>query len=448
MAQPPRIVTDFSKDLGGILADYLSNPELEDKRIPLKDRLAIKLMLTLNKKIYRDKLLFRDFSQKPSDLLEDYMIPDGSTKKLHIEAIYYTQDVLAKRLTIVSKHKSLPNNLHLLLLMLFRCSEDDNWLRTRIKRKKTSTCINDLYFKRTANKLKRQCKQLQKVGAVSKNYREKYGMFHFISGNNSAELVEEISLFDVIEAVPTPLKKSITKFPLITNETKKQHWYFRLLEHILLSLNEKYALLRSCGLPPFYWHESGLSVSKLRALKQLKKMADLHQINGQQKDNYSAYQQAFLTMQNEKNKVAGFEGFIAFSHSAVGKALLKQDTVSFDGENEENYSVAETYSENKNNSTEMEAALKKLLSDYSGSFSEVTAYFFEQVLVLQRPLYSENGIFKDAEFCKAVKADEAFSNLEGEKLVNKIIRKTQSIIKKHITIEDAKKWLDEEPIPY
>ncbi len=120
MAQPPRIVTDFAIDLSRILADYLTNPELEDKRIPLKDRIAIKLMLTLNKHTYRRKLLFRDFSQKPADLLSEYYLPDGSVKKLHTECIYYTQDVLAKRLTIVSKHKSLATNLHLLLLMFFR----------------------------------------------------------------------------------------------------------------------------------------------------------------------------------------------------------------------------------------------------------------------------------------------------------------------------------------
>ena len=92
--------------------------------------------------------------------------------------------------------------------MFFRYSEDDNWLRTRIKRKKNATCINDLYFKKTENILKRQCNQLKDMGTVSKTYREKYGIFHFISGNNSTELVEKISFFDVVEAIPTPLKRA------------------------------------------------------------------------------------------------------------------------------------------------------------------------------------------------------------------------------------------------
>jgi hypothetical protein len=430
MAQPPRIVTDFAIDLSRILTFYLTNPESEDKRIPLKDRLAIKLMLTLNKQTYRRKLLFRDFSQKPSDLLIEYYLPGGSTKKLHTECIYYTQDVLAKRLTIVSKHKSLPTNLHLLLLMFFRYSEDKKWLRTRIKRKKTKPCINDLYFKKTANVLKRQCQQLKNLGMVSKTYREKYGIFHFISGNNSTELVEEISLFDVIEVVPTPLVKSLTESPA---------WYIPLLERILVSLNESYGLLRSCGLPPHQW-QGELSIGKLRALKQLKKTTDSYLITGDKKDIYSAYQQAFITMSNEKTKIAGFEDFTEFSQSVVGRALLKIDIISFD---DENTNLTDTYPDNENNSTEMETALKQLLIDHADSFTTVTAYFFEQVLILHRSLYSEDGVFNDSEFSNAIKADDTYSNLEGEKLADKLIRITQRIIKKYIDVEDAKVWLDD-----
>jgi hypothetical protein len=351
-------------------------------------------------------------------------------ERFHTECIYYTQDVLAKRLTIVSRHKSLPTNLHLLLLMLFRYSKDEKWLRTRIKRKKTKSCIHDLFFKKTANILKRQCHQLKNMGMVSKTYREKYGIFHFISGNNSTELVEEISLFDVIEAVPTPLVKSLTESPA---------WYIPLLERILVSLNESYGLLRSCGLPPHQW-QGELSIGKLRALKQLKKTADSYLITGDKKDIYSAYQQAFITMSNEKTKIAGFEYFTEFSQSVVGRALLKIDIISFD---DENTNLTDTYPDNENNLTEMETALKQLLIDHADSFTPVIAYFFEQVLILQRPLYSESGVFNDLEFSKALKTDDTYSNLEGEKLADKLIRITQRTIKKHIDVEDAKVWLDD-----
>ncbi len=314
--------------------------------------------------------------------------------------------------------------------MLFRYSEDEKWRRTRIKRKKTKSCINDLYFKKTANVLKRQCLQLKEMGMVSKTYREKYGIFHFISGNNSTELVEEISLFDVIEVIPTPLIKSLTESPA---------WYIPLLERVLVSLNENYSLLRSCGLPPHQW-QGELSIGKLRALKQLKKTADSYLMTGEEKDIYSAYQQAFISMANEKTKIAGFEDFTEFSHSVVGRTLLKIDIISFD---DENNNLTDTYAENENNSIEMETALKQLLIDHADSFTTVTAYFFEQVLVCQRPLYSENGVFNDLQFSKALKTDDAYSNLKGEKLADKLIRITQRIIKKHIDVEEAKVWLDD-----
>lgn len=432
MAQPPPIITKFSKELSRILSDYLSNSELKDKRIPIKDRLAIKLMLTLNKKVYQNSLLFRDFSLSASEAFEDYILPCGDKKKLHIESIYYTQDVLAKRLTIVSKHKSSPTNLHLLLLMFFRYSEDRNWAGVKVKRKKTKPNTSDLYFKRTEKLLKQQCKRLINIGAVSKTYREKYGKLQLISGNNSAELVEEISLFDVIETTPLPLRKSLTDHPV---------WYPKLLERIILSLNEKYSLLRSCGLPPNLWH-SELSVSKLRDLKQLKKLANSCQTGSKEVNTDSAYKQAFSVLLSETKKVAGFDDFISFAHSAVGRILLKIDTISFDGDSENGSNLADTYSSTANDPTEMQQGLSNLLTHYKNDFTAITAYFFEQALILQRPLYSENGIFNDIDFCLLIQSDNAYSHLEGEKLANKLIRTTERIIKKHMSIEDAKKWLD------
>lgn len=423
MAQPPRIVTDFAIELSEILAEYLTNPELGDGRISLKDRLAVKLMLTLNKPKFRQKLLFRDFSQSLADLLIEYPLPDGDIKKIHIESINYTQDVLTKRLTIVSKHKSLPTNLHFLLLMLFRYSENTQWLRTRIKRKKTKPYINDLYFKKTENVLKRQCKQLFDMGEVSKTYREKYGIFQLMSGNNSAELVEEISLFDVFETIPVPLTKGLVDSPA---------WYIPLVERILVSLNESYALLRSCGLPPDQW-QGELSIGKLRTLKQLKKMADGMIHSGEEKECYSAYQQAFLTLLNGNKKTAGFTDFSEFSHSKVGRALLKIDLLSFDGNdnNEEAKKLADTYADH-NYSIEMEAGLNQLLIEYADSFTPITAYFFKQVIILQRPVQQENGVLKDSTFCELLKADSRYANVKEDKLADKLIQTTERIIKKHI----------------
>lgn len=50
MARPPYIINKFAEELSVTLSAYLTNSKLGDERFPLKDRLAIKLMLTLNKK--------------------------------------------------------------------------------------------------------------------------------------------------------------------------------------------------------------------------------------------------------------------------------------------------------------------------------------------------------------------------------------------------------------
>ncbi len=419
-AQPPRIITNLAKDLSRILADYLTNPELDNKRIPLNDRLAIKLMLTLDKQVYRRELLFRDYSQTS---YVDCYLPDGRKKKVCTESMNYLSDVLTKHLTIVSKHKSLPTNLHLLLLMFFRYSKNESWLRTRIKRQHKPPMINDLYFKKTANVLKRQCDQLQEMGKVSKTYRKKYGCFHLMSGNSSAELVEEISLFDTVEAAPLPLRNNFTESPA---------WYVPLLERILVSLNESYGLLRSCGLPPNQWQsklsDGQLSIGKLRALKQLKKMSDNCLKVGDEKDTHSAYQRAFLSLSIDKAKLAGFESFEAFTHSEIGNALLKVDLFSLDEEEREQYLLDST-SLNEGVSVEINDALKKLLIDHLESFTPVTAYFFEQVIILGGAI---DKALKTPKFLKLLSAEEKYADLTDEALKEKLTKMTEKTIKKHL----------------
>ncbi|MCK4494098.1 MAG: hypothetical protein KAU26_08590 [Methylococcales bacterium] len=431
--KPPRIITIVAKKLGGILADYLSNPTLLGQRIPLKDRLTVKIMLSLNKKFYRRELLFRDYSQKASDLLIDYVMPSGHIEKLHIESIYYTEEILSRRLTIVSKQKSLPSNMHMLLLMLCRYNLNDCWQRTKIKRRHTEPSVTDPFFKKTETIAKKQCKKLIKVSAVSETYRKKYGCFQLVSGRNSAELIEEISLFDLIEVMPLPLKPEITS---------QSTWFVPLIERIVSSLNENYGLLRSCGLPPQEWR-GALSIGKLRDLKLLKKTTDSLLKTGQQRELNLAYQQAFLEIQvhktknpNKLAKLAGFYDFIEFSHSKVGTALLKTEFNSFEDNGKESHSFAETLAAEDDCSSEMDSALKKLLTDYSDNFTPLTAYFFEYVLVLQYPLYGDKGLFNDLQFRRLVAADENYATMEEEKLVDKIIQKIKLIMQKHVPLND------------
>jgi hypothetical protein len=426
--KPPRIITIFAKNLGTILADYLSNPSLLNQRIPLKDRLTVKVMLSLNKNFYRRELLFRDYSQTPSDLLLDYVMPNGHLEKLHIESIYYTEEILSRRLTIVSKQKSLPSNLHMLLLMLCRYNVDNHWLNTRIKRRFSESRFQEEFFEKTAVISEKQCQALKDVGAVSKTYRKKYGILHLISGKNSVELIEAISLFDLLEVLPSPLKREIKSPP---------RWFIPLVERILSSLNENYGLLRSCGLPPQKW-QGELSIGKLRDLKLLKRTADHHLKTGEQQELSLAYQQAFTEIQTLKTKkvlkqakIAGFYDFLEFSQSKVGVTLLKTEFSSFDEACQDNHNFSDTLAASEHQSSEMDNALKTLLENYSHDFNPLTAYFFEHVLILQRPLYSEKGLFNDIQFRRLIAADANYSTLEDEKLTDKIIQKIKVIMQKH-----------------
>ncbi len=378
--KPPEIITRFARQLSRILTDYLIDSN-GGHRHPVKDRLAIKLMLTLSEKsLYRQELLFRDYSEEQAELWMDYLLPDGNRQKLHTESIFYVEAVLGKRLAIVSKRKSLPTNLHILLLMLCRYSVDKRWLRTWIKRKHEITAlINEPFFDRVMNELKRQASNLKNMSAVSKTYRERYGVLYLIVGSNRAEVPEEMSLFDVVTTVPTPLSQTIQKPPV---------WYPALVERILLSLNESYSLLRSCGLPPQeFWDV--LSVGKLRELKSLKKLADGYLKTGVTLTLYDAYELAFVDWQkkqtayskssvdpDKKIKIAGFEDFFDFAGSAIGAKLLQTRFVSLYTENEESQGFSEITAVIENSSAELEYALGSLMVDAAKSFTPVTAYFF------------------------------------------------------------------------
>lgn len=438
---PPTIIARFARQLSHIIADYLTNPNLGDKRHPLTDRIAAKLILILSEsKRYRDELLFRDYSLTADELWQDYILL-GNSKKVHIESINYLQNVLSKRLTIVAKHKSLPTNLHILLLKLCHYSTDNNWLETKIERSNTEQIarINAPFFQVIEKILKRQCQKLKQMGAVSKTYREEYGVLYLTAGENRAEVVEEISLFDVLDAVPVPLKPTIKEKPT---------WYIPLVEHILISLNENYGLLRSCGLPPQEWNEEHLSIGKLRELKNLKKAADSYLKTGEKKNVYSAYREAFSDLQRKKDEIAGFKDFSDFAGSEVGAAMLKTDFVSLFPEDEGDENLLEkivslenggssVFSEEKHdkslleNNIELKEEAENFLIEHVDKFTPLSAYFFKQVVILQRPLDGEDGVLNDAEFQYWLATDQTYANLDSDKLISKLIQKITLLIEKY-----------------
>ncbi|MEQ1637766.1 MAG: hypothetical protein ABL903_13865 [Methylococcales bacterium] len=431
--RPPEIITHLARQVSHILADYLSNPELLNKRHALEDRCAVKLILTLSKsEKYRQELLFRDYRLDHDELWIDLNLLDGSTQKAYAESEFYVQAVLGKRLQLVAKHKSFPTNLHFLLLMLCRYSLDTNWLKTWVKRKRNSGAeIYDVFFSKIAKKLQGQCRGIKQESAIAKNLRERFGDLYLSVGRNRAVIPAEITLFNVIETIPTPLNETIKNLPV---------WYAALIERILLSLNEGYGLLRACGLPPqAFWDE--LSIGKLRELKHLKNLAEAYMESTTKSSRYDAYEKAFNALlsqkttprakdqpaQDKNTKIAGFEDFFDFAGSTVGACLLHTQFLSDADtmEGEKNYTESIPATEPRN--TDLELDLENLAKTHANDFTPVTQYFFEQALIKQRPQNGPDNFFNDAQFRKLVAADKNYAHLDDNKLALKLIQKMKEL---------------------
>lgn len=435
--RPPEIITHFARRLSHILAEHLAGPEQGNKRHPFKDRFALKLMLSLSQaRLYREELLFRDYSQQPDELWVDYVLPGGGIQKLHTESIFYVGLVLGKPLQLVAKHKSLPTNLHLLLLMLCRYSLDTHWLRTWVKRKhEPATDIHEAFFNPVAKLLKGLCQRLKTVPPLVQTYQQRYGALYLTAGQNRAEIPAEISLLDVVEVVPSPLNAAIKLLPV---------WYPSLVERILLSLNEAYGLLRSCGLPPQeFWDE--LSIVKLRELKQLKTLAEPYLESRVKISRYDAFEQAFSTLQDKKSaanaqdqaepnkpgKIAGFDRFLEFAGSKVGARMLQIFPDSLGHGDGEEPPIPDPQAPPENNSEALRQALSAFLEAHIGSFSPLVKYYYEQAVIAQRPPNGAGSFLHDAGFRKRVAADKKFATLDDDQLQTQLFQTLAAILKKH-----------------
>ena len=138
----------------------------------------------------------------------------------------------------------------------------------------------------------------------------------------AAELAEELTLWDCLAALPVPVERDLDEASLYR------------LNRVLESLNERYALLRSCGLDPDRWHEDPeLSIAGLRALHGLRKRAEAllarEPVQGAS-DPETAYAQAFQALQTAGRPLAGFADFGAFARSPVGEQMIHRGPRSLD----------------------------------------------------------------------------------------------------------------------
>jgi hypothetical protein len=266
--QPSSILFHLSREIGGIINDYLTEPA------PNYEKLWLEILLTLNKPYYRQHLLFTDYYNQNSLYEFSYQ-----GKKIHAEANFYLIEVLGRTLTLANGIKQNPTNMHALLIAYCALTQDQRWHSSTIVRDAHTTENIGDFFTATAKKLSQQCQKLgDNYSKIAKSRRLEFGAYWFKVENYAAQVAEELNLFQVIETIPTPLNNGQER-PL-------------LLLKVLENLNEKYGLLRSCGLPPQQWLLNPKpSIADLEELKQLHKAADILLKQGESKPQ--AYQRAF-----------------------------------------------------------------------------------------------------------------------------------------------------------
>ena len=331
-----KILYKLTLDLLSMLHDALTEPKLDP------DRLVLRILLTLNQEHYVNELLFRDFNLSYEKIWSEWsfrpqLIKGKVVKKarIHNQSLVYWETVLTRRLTLANKQKDKPTNMHLLLEKLCQYGNPESfWKSAEIKRdnNQISQGNENFSFQRVAKQLAIQCQRLgNQASEISQRRREQFGPLWLWLANCAAEVPEELALFfDVLSALSLPLN------PDFANDLELQH----LLNGVLESLNERYTLLRSCGLNPEDWMErEEPSIKVLREMKQLKRRAkERVQEKLRDRKNFlleDAYRQAFNQLQSEKKKseekqlepkFAGCHDFAEFAASEWGRIMLNYPT--------------------------------------------------------------------------------------------------------------------------
>ncbi|MGI9511175.1 MAG: hypothetical protein ACR2QJ_17695 [Geminicoccaceae bacterium] len=429
------ILDRLAIDMLGLLEKQLTASPFD------RDRYYLSILLTLSKKLYISQLLYRDFRAAGDQQWHRYRLGANKVAKVHEQSIVYLHQVLMRRLKLAKRLRHEPGNMHLLLAQLARFgTEGQGWRSVELRRDPALTArIDDADFERTlAAALEAQRSALgDDFGNEARRRRDEYGPLWLIRPPHTAEMPEEMSWFDVIDAVPVPLEAGVT------GDVETQ----RLVVRVLDSLNERYTLLRSCGLDPERWHERDTpSIAKLRELKRLRQHAEEYLRQSIEDEAVRSYRRSFDELSGEAGQLAGFAAFDNFATSEVGMAMLRYPMQSLDdaigGEDDEDdrsrhdLLADEDADDIEERLARQEAAgdwVGRLIEDRPGWFDPAMRYFFEQVLARGRPLYpeeSDEGVLFDPDFLALITGDDELAGQDDEALAAALYRRAQKLIKR------------------
>lgn len=454
------IIDCLAWDLLLILSDTLTQDSVDS------DRLKLRILMTLSDvpdrkqevaqgvkprsfiNSFVNKLLFRDYSVSTESVWHRFDLPEtdescARTVKIHDEAITYLFGVLERRLTLAQNLKDQPTNMHLLFECFSRFSQSHPiWNSVQIIRTIADTPPQQdtAYFRGCAQRLAEKRQILgTNFSEISQRRRKQYGPIWLVVGDCAAEIPEELSLFDVIDALPLSLK------PEFLDEAKLQKCFIRVLD----SLNERYKLLRSCGLKPQIWlGRNSPSIAVLRELKQLRTEAEKYLKTGKVTNMSLAYRQIFdnkLTLENHK-KYAGSTTFDEFTRTEHGMAVLHYSTISLDqstlnGSGNEELSLYDAIADSDFDEDAIGTTLSKFNDDFEWLqylidsrpelFDEVMIVFFHQAIGTCQALDGDANdcpLLKDREFRALLKANSLYRNLTDDELVERLVQQAERII--------------------
>lgn len=398
-----------------------------------REQFEMQMLLTLSKPLYVNQLLYRDYRVQLQDTVHHI-----GTERIHDQAITYFYQVLGRRLQLARNLVEKPGNMHRLFASLCQSSRhSESWNEINIRRSLTivSNSVEEESVKLMADVMARQITLLgESYSPESRRRRMQFGPLWLHIGQDVIEIPEEMSLFDVFDAVPKNLCPKFEETDAIRN----------IMVRVVKSLNERYMLLRSCGLDIDDWlEESTLSINNLRDIKRLRKSAENYQRTGQIRSPIGAYRHAFDVSKQTQKKVAGCLNFNEFALTKYGAQLmqlynLQLDDIAQDNTRHENfkpeYLHSNEYSRFEENvilQLDTRRQVKDMLQTYGDEIDEVMKIVFEEAIVGGGLIFQDSqkqSLFDDPDFQKVVNASSEYSALSRCDLVDTLTRNAKKII--------------------
>ncbi len=442
------IVDRLALDLLTIIQDHLMDESFDMSDANQRDALHLRILLLLSRADYVNQLLFRDYGKTEAQVWHRMpsshsSMPQGTSRRIHDQAITYLFKVLSRALTLAQNRKDKPTNMHVLLQYLCRFGFPPFWVEAQLKRdpKIRSSEGGERSFQRTAKIFELLIqKSSRSVSAIALRRRLEYGPYWLLANESSAEVPEEISLFDVLKAMPVPID------PVFVDDDNIQKVFARILD----ALNERYMLLRACGLDPELWLDrEGPSIAVLKDMAKLRRCTEKKQQTEQEQNSkwgvVSHFRFCFREFQGERKKFAGCKDFDEFASTEAGSIMLNQPPISLnmaaadlEGEHA-GHDSAETVagtqqdpSEELSNQIDIKAQCRYIVEKNPKLFDELMKHVFVEILGSGCSLY-DPVVWNDPVFLKLLSSSPLYDNLSRDECAKKIFRKANQLVNKGLS---------------